>query len=73
MSIRDNGERYEALVPDTLDLAERAGHIRAHGDISWPPTADRMHDTDHYRQVDSALHVMLGNVFDRKTNDGYAL
>ena len=36
-------------------LADAAGHIRAHGDTSWPPTADRLHDTDHYRQVMDAL------------------
>ena len=29
-------------------LADAAGHIRAHGDTSWPPTADRLHDVDHY-------------------------
>ncbi len=28
-------------------LADAAGHIRAHGDTGWPPTADRLHDVTH--------------------------
>ena len=36
-------------------LADAAGHIRAHGDTNWPPKADRLHDTDHYRQVMDTL------------------
>ena len=36
-------------------LADAAGHIRSHGDTSWPPTADRLHDTEHYHQVMDAL------------------
>ena len=36
-------------------LADAAGHIRAHDDTSWPPTADRHHDADHYRHVMDAL------------------
>jgi len=36
-------------------LADAAGHIRVHGDTSWPPTADRNHDADHYCRVMGAL------------------
>jgi hypothetical protein len=36
-------------------LADAAGHIRAHSDTGWPPTADRDHDADHYRRVMDAL------------------
>ena len=36
-------------------LADAAGHIRAPGDTSWPPTADRKQDGDHYRQTMDAL------------------
>lgn len=36
-------------------LADAAGHVRAHGDKGWPPSADRTHDTGHYRRVMDAL------------------
>ena len=36
-------------------LADAAGHICAHDDTSWPPSADRLQDTDHYAQVMDAL------------------
>ena len=36
-------------------LADAAGFMRAHGDTSWPSTADRLHDIDHYHQVMDTL------------------
>ena len=48
-------QRWAGFADKPILLADAAGHIRAHGDTKWPPTADRLHDTDHYRQVMDAL------------------
>ncbi|MDE0682368.1 MAG: hypothetical protein OXI63_05580, partial [Candidatus Poribacteria bacterium] len=47
--------RWADFADKPVLLADAAGHIRAHGDTRWPPTADRLHDADHYRQVMDAL------------------
>lgn len=49
---RDAIRRYD---PNHLILADAAGHIRAPGDTSWPPTADRTQDGDHYRKTMETL------------------
>ena len=47
--------RWADFVDRPVLLADAAGHIRAPGDTSWPPTADRKQDGDHYRQTMESL------------------
>jgi hypothetical protein len=47
--------RWATMADRPILLADAAGHIRAHDDTGWPPTADRNHDAEHYRQVMDVL------------------
>ena len=47
--------RWADFADRPVLLADAAGHICAHDDTSWPPSADRDQDIEHYRHVMDAL------------------
>jgi hypothetical protein len=47
--------RWADFADRPVLLADAAAHVCAHDDVCWPPSADRLQDTDHYGQVMEAL------------------
>jgi len=47
--------RWAEFADKPVLLADAAGHVHAPHDSAWPPSADRVHDVEHYRQVMEGL------------------